>query len=440
MGHLILGVVHTGLQRLVTALYVSATGVLLLLQACNRSTPPGIGTRVETPPSTATAFYATSFERDPDVATLTMLGRTLFFDSTLSASGRLSCATCHDPRRAYGPPDDRAVQFGGPDLDIPGLRAVPSLRYRQDTPPFDEHFIDDDGDDGVDQGPAGGRDWDGRVFSAHEQARGPLLSPFEMANRDSIDVVNRLRQSASAKAFRESYGTHVFDVPGLAWKGLLLALETFQQDAAAFYPYSSRYDGYLRGEEELTAAELRGLQVFNDPGRGNCAECHPSDLRRGAFPQFTDDGFAALGLPRNPAIPANTDPAWFDLGLCGPLRTDLEDRPEYCGMFKAPSLRNVALRPVFFHNGVFTHLLDAVRFYQYRDAEPARFYPRTNDGGVARFNDLPVRYRRNISFDAPFDSTPHPRPHFTDLEALDLVAFLRALTDKDMEVPSRSQR
>ena len=65
---------------------------------------------------TAQSFYATPFEKKPDAATLTNLGRALFSDAALSASGRLSCASCHDPAHAYGPPNGRATQAGGGDL------------------------------------------------------------------------------------------------------------------------------------------------------------------------------------------------------------------------------------------------------------------------------------------------------------------------------------
>src|SRR6516164_10009564 len=85
---------------------------------------------------------------------LAELGRRLFFDPTLSASGRLACASCHDPARAYGPPGERAVMPGGKDMRQTGLRAVPSLRYMQATPAFTEHFRDsDDEGDASDNGP-----------------------------------------------------------------------------------------------------------------------------------------------------------------------------------------------------------------------------------------------------------------------------------------------
>src|SRR6185437_2355953 len=165
---------------------------------------------------TRAPFYAAKFERQPSAAELTSLGRTLFLDSTLSASGRMSCASCHDPAHAWGPPNGLAVHLGGADMKTPGVRAVPSLRYQQDTPPFSEHFTDEDVDDGADQGPTGGRDWDGRASSAHDQARAPLVSPFEMANADSLAVIAKLGRSAVAPRFRAVFGDHVLATPALA--------------------------------------------------------------------------------------------------------------------------------------------------------------------------------------------------------------------------------
>ena len=64
------------------------------------------------------------------------LGRLIFFDTSLSSSGRLSCASCHSPQHAYGPPGDLPVMRGGPQLSRPGVRAVPSLTYLERQPSF----------------------------------------------------------------------------------------------------------------------------------------------------------------------------------------------------------------------------------------------------------------------------------------------------------------
>jgi len=374
-------------------------------------------------------FYAANFERPPSAAAMTAVGRALFFDRSLSASGRLACAGCHDPGHAFASANTLAVQRGGRSTRMAGVRAVMSLMYAQNLPPFTEHYVEDEGNDSIDQGPAGGRTWDGRAQSAHDQARLPLFSPLEMGNPNAAAVVARVGRSPYAALFRATFGEQVFDHPELAFKGVLIALETFQQSPADFYPYSSKYDAWLRHQASLSVQEARGLETFNDPAKGNCARCHPSAVRGGAFPQFTDFGYAALGVPRNTAIPANADRRYVDLGLCGPLRTDLTDHKEYCGLFRTPSLRNVALRRVFFHNGVVHRLQDAVRFYAERDARPQKWYPRAADGTILEFDDLPEEYRRNLDREAPFGLHPGDPPALTDGDIEDLVAFLWTLTD-----------
>jgi cytochrome c peroxidase len=347
----------------------------------------------------------------------------------LSASGAVACATCHDPKHAFGPPNDLPVQRAGRDAGSFGVRAVPSLTYTQNIPPFGEHYFDDEGDDSVDQGPAGGRTWDGRAQSAHEQARLPLFSPFEMANASGAAIVAKVRGAAYAPQLRQAFGDTLFSDDTLAFKAILMALETFQQDAAVFYPYTSKYDAWLRHETALSAAESQGLALFNDSQKGNCARCHPSTVRAGAFPQFTDFGYAAVGVPRNRAIPANGDARYFDLGLCGPWRTDLQDRTNYCGMFRTPSLRNVATRRVFFHNGGVHRLEDAVRFYAERDTQPQKWYPRGSDGTPRKFDDLPPAYQANIDEQAPFGRHPGDPAALSEADIKHLVAFLETLTD-----------
>jgi cytochrome c peroxidase len=152
-------------------------------------------------------------------------------------------------------------------------------------------------------------------------------------------------------------------------------------------------------------------------------------MKAGAFPQFTDFGYAAVGAPRNSAIPANTDRHYYDLGLCGPLRRDLADKKQYCGMFRTPSLRNVATRGAFFHNGVFHRLEDVVRFYAERDTQPQKWYSRQRNGITLKFDDLPPQYRGNVDTQAPFDRHAGDAPALSDADIEDIVFFLNALTD-----------
>jgi cytochrome c peroxidase len=374
-------------------------------------------------------FYANDFDKTPAADAMTALGRVLFRDPSLSGSGQVSCATCHSPAHDFGPPNSLPVQRGGVSGRHPGVRAVPSLMYQQNVPAFTEHFFDDDGDDSVDQGPAGGRTWDGRAQSAHDQARLPLFSSFEMANTDAESVVTKIEHGGHAAQFRDTFGERIFSDRTLAFKGVLMALETYQQNPAEFYPYTSKYDAWLRNQVTLSAAEARGLAIFNDATKGNCARCHLSGVREGAFPQFTDFGYSAIGAPRNAKIPANADGSYYDLGLCGPLRTDLKDRSEYCGLFRAPTLRNVARRSVFLHNGVFNRLEDVVRFYAERDTAPQKWYPRAADGSVLKFDDLPAKYQTNVDREVPFDRHEGGRPSLSDADVRDIVAFLNTLTD-----------
>jgi cytochrome c peroxidase len=377
----------------------------------------------------AEPYYATRYERRASVEEMTSLGRAIFFDRSISASGKLACANCHDPARAFGPPNGLPVQPGGPAGAQSGQRAVPSLRYLHQVPAFTEHFHESEGDDSIDQGPTGGHTWDGRARNVHEQAAIPLLSPLEMANANPGQVVARVAAAPYAARMRAAFGEHLFDDPAKAFNAITLSLEVFQQSPADFYPYDSKFDAWLRGTAKFTESERRGLLLFNDAAKGNCASCHPSAVRGGAFPAFTDWGFIALGVPRNARIPANRDPAYFDLGLCGPMRTDLADRKDYCGRFRAPSLRNVALRRTFFHNGRVASLEDAVRFYVERDTKPAKWYPRGRDGKPGIFDDLPEAYRENVNREPPFDRKVGDAPALSDAEIRDVVAFLATLTD-----------
>jgi cytochrome c peroxidase len=400
---------------------LAATRIAL---ACSGNAPEPTGTDTHFP-----LMYGDR----PTVAQLSDLGRRIFMDPAYSASGKQSCASCHDPARAFGPPDARAVQPGGPNLDRLGFRNTPSLRYAHAPIAFTQHFMESRVTLGADdEGPTGGRTWDGRVDTAHDQALMPLMDPNEMANADGAAVVKRLQSTSYADAFRQALsapGENVFDDPDSTLIWVTVALETYEQTATEFHPFDSKFDAWLDDKATLSPAERRGMALFNDMKKGNCASCHPSTRKASTNlpPIFTDFGFVALAVPRNPALPANRDPAFFDLGLCGPLRTDLATHPEYCGLFRTPSLRNVALRKHFFHNGSIHTLRDAVAFYATRDTDPARWY--AHAGGRPAYDDLPQKYWGNVSHEVPFAPLPDGKPRLNNREIDDIVAFLKTLTD-----------
>ena len=343
------------------------------------------------------------------------LGERLFNDRNLSGSGRMSCATCHDPAFLHGPANAQAVQVGGAFETEFGLRAAPSLRYLDGVPAFSPA-------DGILGNLRGGLMSDGRAASLEAQARLPLLNPLEMDNGSVAILAAKLRRAAYAPLFVQVFGETADDELKLSQAAQALA--AFQRESPQFHPFDSKYDRVLQSLETLSAPEQRGLQLFRDPDRGNCMSCHEIVTQASQRPRFTNFGYAVLGVPRNPALPANRDPAHFDQGLCGPQRQDL-GTPAYCGAFRTPNLRNVAGRPVFFHNGRFNSLRQVLEFYNTRDSDPARWYP-TVDGVVQRFDDLPVALRGNVTMQAPFGSAT-PRMSAADLDALQ--CFLETLSD-----------
>ncbi len=348
------------------------------------------------------------------------LGEQIFRDENLSASRRMSCETCHQPETGHASVRDVPAEMGGPLLNLQGGRNVPGIRYLSFNGAF--HF-DAEGT------PTGGFFWDGRASSLEAQAGEPFLNPVEMAMPSKAAVVDRLRQAPYAAEFAAIFGQDVFGDIDRAFAAITFCLAQYQREDAEFAAFSSKYDAYLAGRTQLTAAESRGLALFEDEAKGNCAACHPSRPIGGQPPLFTDFTYDALGVPRNPELAQNADPAFHDLGLCA--RTDgvLATREDLCGLFKVPSLRNVALRKRYFHNGRFSSLRDVVDFYVTRDTDPARWYP-TVDGAVAKFDDLPVQYHGNVNTtEPPYNRLPGDAPALTPSEIDDLVAFLRTLSD-----------
>jgi cytochrome c peroxidase len=381
------------------------------LTACGGGSGSGGDTSTSSASSASTAA----------LSAMAALGKQIFFDTTLSASGVQSCATCHVASRAHAGNDDLAVPFGGPNFKTTGFRNTPSLNYLQFTPAF---FFDKEGT------PTGGFDRDGRANTLAIQAERPFLAPHEMANSSIAKVAEKLASAAYVSEFRRIFGAGIFDNPDDALNRASMAIMQFEKEDPSFSTFDSKFDYFIKGKVHLTDQELRGYALFNNPVKGNCAGCHPSTRADGNPALFTDFTYDNLGVPRNFDIPATADPSYYDLGLCGPDRTDLKaDHPDLCGAFKVPSLRNVALTAPYFHNGKFSTLRDVVSFYARRDTNPEEWYPR-GANGIEKFNDLPPEYRSNVNTtEVPYNRKSGDLPALDSDEIDDLVAFLNTLTD-----------
>jgi cytochrome c peroxidase len=432
--------------------------------------------------SSAPSGSATAAPPTPTLAAVA--GKALFFDKSLSVSGQQSCGTCHVPSHAFSadPATDHGlpVPLGGPKMDQTGFRNAPSLMYASFTPPFS-----------LSDGPVGGFFRDGRASTLAAQAQQPFVTPFEMANQDAAEAVGRLQRSAvTLAAFVAAYGEGALADPDTALEDMGLAIAAYETEDVGFHPFSSKYDYWLQGQAELTAPEKAGLDLFNNPSKGNCTACHPAQAQSfDSHALFTDFTFDNIGVPRNWKIPANTpgvaspidgaalttvlvpvdvpsdaEYAYYDLGLCGPLQpsaSDVKARPNLsatttlCGVFKVPTLRNIAITSPYFHNGVFSDLHQVVEWYVTRDinndtgnnpnpvaAGPGgneyqtvgTFYTAANGTpDLYEYNDLPVAYDANVNVgEVPY--TPPTfgggqAPTLTAEEIDQVVAFLCTLTD-----------
>ena len=388
---------------------------------------------------------------------MAQLGRQIFYDPSLSSSGKLSCVSCHSPDHAYGPPNDGPVMLGGPSLTRQGARAVPSLTYLDRQPEFSIGPDDPQAENinlaelaavaqtstrvqktatqtsqsAVNLVPQGGLFWDGRADTLQIQAAVPLLDPREMDGGSIEKVAEKLSHAPYAKNFADLFGESIFRSPQMLVSEAMFAVARYQIEEPGFHPYTSKFDYWLEGKSRLSDSEMRGYRLFNDPEKANCGGCHISQPSPDGFPPlFTDHQYEVLGAPRNTALADNRDSRYFDLGVCGPIRTDIADQTQFCGMFVTPTLRNTAMRRAFLHNGVFQTLQEVLDFYNFRDTDPEKIYPRAADGAVQKFNDIPAQYRANVDVsDPPFDRHLGETPAMTAQDEADIIAFLKTLND-----------
>ena len=330
------------------------------------------------------------------------LGKLLFFDPMLSTPAGQSCAHCHSPGTGFGDPGQLLPVSRGAHPDRFGNRNDLTAAYAAQIPPmeFDE-------EEGI---WVGGLFWDGRAATLADQAKGPPLNPLEMANPDAAAVVAAIRMAAYADEFLAVYGEGAFDDVESAYDFMADAIAAYER-TPELNRFDSKYDRYLAGEVALSTRELRGLALFEDEGKGNCAACHPSlPSPDGTPPLFTDYTYDNLGAPKNPEHPFYSLPPEFnpdgadyvDLGL-GPVVGD----PELNGFFRVPTLRNVGVTGPYLHNGLFKNLYQVVAFYNSRDVAP---WPAPEVPGNVNRDEL-----GNLGL--------------TVREMEDIVAFMLTLTD-----------
>lgn len=227
------------------------------------------------------------------------LGRLLFFDPRLSDSGKMSCASCHEPNLGWA--DGRAVSQAhgsGPARNTPSVRNVA----------FQERLL-----------------WDGRAGSVEEQAAAALTNPDEMA----ADRRRAVALLESSSRYRQLFAAAFADRP-IDFEGIIAAIACFERTVVGG---RSRFDAFVAGDAAaLTPEQLIGMDLFRRDGR--CMNCHHGPL-------FTDGRFHDLGLSfhgrRNE-----------DLG-----RFRITHDPADKGRFRTPSLRDVTRTGPLMHTGMF---------------------------------------------------------------------------------------
>ena len=246
------------------------------------------------------------------------LGRRLYYDPELSADGTISCASCHAPQFAFADARKVSVGVGGKT----GTRHAPTV---------------------INSAYSSLQFWDGRAPSLEEQAKGPIANPVEMAH--SLEgVVNHLQADPKYRAlFQKAWGTDQITIDLVA-----KSIASFERTVIAG---NSPFDRFYFGHDKkaLSPAAQRGFKIFTDAKKANCAVCHTIGKTDALF---TDNKFHNLG------IGADTRGNLDDPGRYAVTKQDAD-----MGCFKTPSLRNLANRAPFMHDGSFPTVKDALAHY-----------------------------------------------------------------------------
>jgi cytochrome c peroxidase len=346
---------------------------------------------------------------------LAALGRTLFFDARLSRDRTMSCATCHDPARAFTDGRDngvgRAASLGNDGRTL-GERNAPALTYASLVPAFRQG---DTGDY------VGGLFHDGRAATLEDQARQPILSPAEMALASPAVLHERIRESRGyVELFETLFGPAALAEPVATLDAVTAAIAAYER-SAEFSSFDSKYDRYLRGETELTRDENLGrILFFSD--LVNCSQCHLLNGRANQPGEtFTNHRYHNIGIPTNARLRASNPGRQPDAGLAGnPGVTRAGER----GRFRVPSLRNVAVTGPYMHNGVFQDLKTAIVFYNRFLVENAANEINPETGQPWEDAEVP----ETVDLDLLRQGQPLGERRIAQLEA-----FLRTLTDRRYE-------
>jgi cytochrome c peroxidase len=239
------------------------------------------------------------------------LGKTLYFDPRLSASALISCNTCHN------------VGMGGDDFQETstghgwqkGPRNAPTvLNSVLNMAQF----------------------WDGRASDLKEQAKGPVQASVEMNNTPEQTIKVLKSMPGYIEMFKQAFPK---DKNPITFDNMAEAIEAFE---ATLLTPGSRFDKYLKGDKNaLRSDEKEGMKVFMGQG---CAGCHGGINMGGA-------GYFSFGVVERPEEEITA-------GDVGRYKVTGAKEDEY--VFKAPSLRNIALTPPYFHSGKVWSLRDAV--------------------------------------------------------------------------------
>jgi len=299
------------------------------------------------------------------------LGKFLYFDPRLSGDGSTSCATCHDPSEAWGKNQVMSPAYPGNEH----FRHSPTiLNSAYNSLMF----------------------WDGRVKTLEEQAKKPIISPFEMNLHYDL-MIERLRAiSKYREMFKKAFPN---EKEPITLENTVKAIAAFERTIVC---NDTPLDRYLRGESNaLNKKQKLGLRLFT--GKAGCIQCH-----NGA--NLTDNKFHITGVPKSKAedntlTKITRNFAIRQFGFANPYQFNrdlgrffITKNPKDKGAFKTPTLRNVALTPPYMHNGAFKTLREVVEFY--------------NKGGGNVPNKDPLLKPLNLS----------------EEEKSALIAFLKALT------------